>query len=342
MNRTSRIILRLGAACLLALLAAAASLAQHCSDDLPFGFVALRSQSPLQQLRFGLLHHNSWVTPPDNLCLYLEHTWKNIWLYEPGYYRIDAEVHEFSVRTCYGLSSGVEISADVPIRYISGGILDPAIEGFHDLMSIGNAGRDGYPRNQFWFALNPSGEAGDWRTAGKGPIGWEIGNTVLSLTTELPHYSAGRFRASATLNVKFPTGSQSAFFGEQAVDLGISATVGRQFGPVWVFVSPGVVYYSDATVLGVDLHRNQFSGLAAVEYHPAGSRHSWVLQTLVETGIAKEYREFSDATYELLFGYKYRISENALLEFGFLENLFFFNNSPDFGLHWGLQRRLTL
>jgi len=127
--------------------------------DQPFmGFVALRSQSPLQQLRFGMQHHVPWTLPPGDMALYLEHNWKNVWIYGEGEYQIDAEIHELAVRSYFGLGGGLEASIEIPVRYVSGGFLDIVIENFHDLLGIGNANREKAPRDQFSFEINPTGQ----------------------------------------------------------------------------------------------------------------------------------------------------------------------------------------
>lgn len=314
------------------------ALAQQPFKGNQLGIVSLPSQSPLQQLRFGLIHHDPWIEESGSFSIYFQHTWKNIWLCDPDYFVVDGEVHEFAFRGVYGLGHGLEIAADVPVRYISGGIMDRVIEGFHNFMSIGNARRDEYPRNSVSFALNPHGRDGEWQIPDRDPKGWVLGNTVVSLTAAIPQGDNQRIRASASLNVKIPNGSQTEFFGGQSVDFGMSGTVSWQTGRFALYASPGVVYYSNRMVLGVELHRYHFSGLAAIEYHSPGSPHAFILQTLMESSIAVDYRSFSDNTYELLFGYKRRLSEKTLMEVGFLENLFFFDNSPDFGLHLTLKR----
>jgi len=321
----------------------ATPLAARPRTELPaMGFIEASSQSPLQQLRFGMQHHRPWVAEPHTLYLYAEHNWKNVWLLEPRYYRIDAEVHELDLRGCYGLGHGFDVSLDLPLRYVSGGILDGLIEGFHKMFGIENANRDRFPRNQFAFHINPTGEPGDWRTAGSDQIGWHLGNSVIAVSYALPIDTVRNSRATITANLKLPTGTRVHFFGGQSVDVGLSMCVGQSFGPVHLYLSPGVVYYGERETIGVRLHQWHYSGLVAVEYHRRGSRHAYIVQTLTESGIAEKFSEFSDATYELMLGYKYRLTDRSVLEFGFLENLFFFNNSPDISFHAGFVRQIGL
>jgi hypothetical protein len=56
----------------------------------------------------------------------------------------------------------------------------------------------------------------------------------------------------------------------------------------------------------------------------------------VEGGLAKDYYQFSKRTFEMMVGYKRRIGDRLIVEIGYLNNLFNFDNSPDMGIHLGL------
>ena len=306
----------------------------------PLGFIATESQSPIQQLRFGLQHYPPWVLPANGVKLYFEHNWKNLWMYEPGYYIIDAEVHELALRSCFGLGKGFLGSIQVPVRYTSGGILDGLIEGFHELFRLGDQKRELFARNKFVFGVNPTGTPDGWQYAGSEQIGWNLGNTVLALNYAIPGAEERGYPTIISANLKLPTGTRRDYFGDQSVDVGMSVTTARRFGPIWAYFSPGVVYYSQDEIIGIAVRQWHFSNLTAVEYHPQGSRHSWIAQWMIESPVAKDFSQFSDFTFELMFGYKYRINEKSVFEFGFLENLFYFDNSPDIGFHFGITRSL--
>ena len=101
-----------------------------------------------------------------------------------------------------------------------------------------------------------------------------------------------------------------------------------------------MAYYTDKEMINIPLEQWHFSALLAVEYHPKTSRHSWISQLIIERGIAMEFSEFTSNTYELIFAYKRSLSDNMTLEIGILENLFFFDNSPDVGFHFGITKIL--
>ena len=312
---------------------------QSCTGG-PMGFLAFRSQSPLQQLRFGMQYHPPWVAPTGTLKMYFEHLWKNMWLYKPDYYLIDAEIHEFAVRCCYGLGRNFEISAELPVRYVSGGILDRMIEGFHNGIGIDNAGRDEFPRNQFAFAINNGVGEGGWTYAGSEQTGWNIGNAVVAASYAFHDPESGGTSGVITANVKLPTGTRSEYFGGQSVDFGISLSTMSRTGNFYIYACPGMAYYTDKEMINIPLEQWHFSALLAVEYHPKTSRHSWISQLIIESGIAMEFSEFTSNTYELIFAYKRSLSDNMTLEIGILENLFFFDNSPDVGFHFGITKIL--
>ena len=311
--------------------------------DQPFmGFLALRSQSPLQQLRFGMQHHVPWTLPTGDMALYLEHNWKNVWMYGEGEYQIDAEIHELAVRSCFGLGGDLEASIEIPFRYVSGGFLDVVIENFHDLLGIGNANREKAPRDQFSFEINPTGQPDGWSRAGDEHRNWNFGNIILGFNYSLSRLVPDPLQVAATVNVKLPTGSRTEYSGGQSLDVGLSMCVGRAFGPVYAYLSPGVVYYDDNKMIGVDLRRWHYSIFLALEYHRPDSPRSLIVQALMERGIATSFSEFTENTYEIIFAYKRHIGRATVLEIGFLENLFFFDNSPDIGFHFGITRILQL
>ncbi len=319
----------------------APSSGQASQQDRPLGFFAIRSQSPIQQLRFGIQHHPPWTVPKGKWAIQAQHTWKNIWLQQDDLFRMDGEVHELVIRSSYGLAERLEMMVDLPVRYLSGGVLDGLIEGFHNLIGIGQAARDKYPRDQFAMeAFIPETRGGRWFKANPDEAGWQVGNLVLSLTHSIVEDQKNGFRAVASGNLKLPTGSSKELFGSQSVDAGISVGIGRNFGLLTLFLNSGLVYFGDQKVLGLELRQWHLSTLMAFELHRSGSNHSWILQGLVESGVAINYSQFSERTSELMVGYKHRYSSGLLMEVGFLENLFYFDNSPDIAFHVALAKIL--
>ena len=301
-----------------------------------FGFFTLRSQSPVQQLRFSIQHHYPWIVGKHEKSFYVSHNWKNIWMYKENHYLIDAEIHELTFRGALGLCENFELSLEIPLRYTSGGILDNMIEEFHNIMGIGNANREDFEQNKFNFEFNLGGTEDCWRKTGAEQIGWGVGNGVFGLSYDLTDLFNNELSAVFTFNLKLLTTTRTKFFETQAIDIGMSASFLKSYKSFHFYLSPGAAYFKDKAIVGIEINQWHLSNLIALEYHKFNSKNSWIIQILSENGTAKSFSQFSENTYEVLIGYKYRINEKVLFEIAVLENAFYFNNSPDFGLHLAL------
>ena len=301
------------------------------------GFFSLRSQSPIQQLRVGIQHHLPWTVPEKHWALHFQYTWKNMWLYDEGLFRVDGEVLEWVFRSAYGITDRWEVMAEIPVRYLTGGILDGLIEWFHDTFGYSQAGREKYPRNQFAVEIYVPETDTRFRLDAS-EVGWQLGNLVFSTTYALTKTRNQKFRAVLTGNIKFPTATTQHLFGSQNIDLGCSLGMGYDLTPLHIYYNAGFLYYGDKEVMGILLRQWHLSMLLAFEYRKSGSRHSWIFQGLVESGVAVDYNEFAKRTSEILLGYKHYYQSGWTFGIGILENIFYYDNSPDVALHLELTR----
>ncbi|MBU0983472.1 MAG: DUF3187 family protein [candidate division Zixibacteria bacterium] len=304
-------------------------------DVLPGGFIELPSQAPVQQILFGLPHQTPWAAPARSCGLALQQTWTNLWLYQEGRYRIDAEVMQYRLTARAGLGKGIDVSAAVPVRYISGGILDGFVEAIHRGLGSGDASRDEFARDDYSFYVNSTGMRGDW-TGDEGRLrGWTLGSVVLSTRVATPVFGR-HMRGAVSLHAKLPTSLEDSYTGRQGIDVGVSASMMRSLGPIHAYVSAGAAYYGDRSLLGVPLAPWHFSLLWAVERHVPGSRHGWVTQMTIESKSADDFSQLSKNTFEVLTGYRYHVSDRTRVELGVAENLFYFDNTPDISFHLAL------
>lgn len=303
------------------------------ASEQPFGFIENRSQSPLQQLRFGPIHHLPWILPNNSYSFSLRHNWTNMWLDKADAYHIDAEIHELNARYRVGLGHGFEIGAEFPMRYVSGGMLDGMIESFHRSFGIGNAGRDSYPRDDFAFMVKNGVGEGGWSEMETEPTGWKLGNATVALSADLGRFIPERFMGVITFEIKLPTGARIEFFGRQKIDLSLSLSTATRTGPLHWYLSSAVTYFGDDEMIDIELRRWHFSNLIGLEYTAGNGAYAWTVQLLAENGVARDFYKFSDASYEMMFGHKRHLSERLTLEVGFIENVLAFDNSPDVGFH---------
>jgi len=305
------------------------------------GFFTLRSQSPVQQLRVGIQHHPPWTLAEGQGAFHIQHTWKNMWLYKTSSFLIDGEIHETVFRGAYGFTPRFELSTEVPVRFLTGGHLDALIEGFHDTFGYVQAGRDKYLRNQFAVQIYDS-VSGTSFSLDDSEIGWQLGNIILSASYDLIQDKNPRVASAISGNLKLPTASTRHLFGSQSFDFGLSLGLGYTLSPMHIYYNGGIIYYGDSDILGIELRQWHFSTLIGFEYRKPDANYSWILQGLVESGVAKDYEEFTKRTSELVLGYKYYHKSGWVFGVGILENIFYYDNSPDVALHLELTRFFKL
>ncbi|HOP06551.1 MAG TPA: DUF3187 family protein [candidate division Zixibacteria bacterium] len=300
----------------------------------PQGHIELNSQSPIQLIRCGLQHHITRVLDHGDYTIGLRHNWNNYWLYEENVFRIDGELHELSIYSRFGVGQNLELSAYLPFRYVDGGVMDGFIEGFHRTLGIGQAGRDLFDRDQFAFDVYTGKGSDGWSRLHRDQTGLKIGNAIVSCSKRLR--GADGTATVLTVGAKLPVGNRTEYFGGQSVDVGASLATGFQYRSWFAYLSGGLVYFGDVEMLDIELRQWHYSALVALEWHRPHWRQSYIAQLLIERGVAVDFHQFSDRTYELLLGFKHRLPKNLSLEFGLLENLFKFVNSPDVGLHFAI------
>ena len=71
---------------------------------------------------------------------------------------------------------------------------------------------------------------------------------------------------------------------------------------------------------------------------PRPGRPALVLaQIFLNTGAAKSFGDFSSPATEVTLGIKYLVASRTAIEFGLIENVFTFDNSPGFGIQASLR-----
>jgi len=303
------------------------------------GFFSMQSQSPIQQLCMGIQHHPPWIVPKGQWAFQIHNNWGNMWLYKQDLYRIDGEYHENVFRVAHGVTRRLEVMAQIPVRNISGGIIDVLSERFHDTFGYTQAGRDKYPRNKFAIEIYFP-EKDTTVTLGSSAAGWKIGNLILSTTYDLIKNRNSKFNAVITGNIKLPTVTTKQLYCSQKIDLGLTLGLGYSISPLHLYYNAGFLYYGEKEVMCFELRRWHLSSLIAFEYRRSGSNHSWIFQGLMESGVAKYYNEFDKPTFEIVAGYKHYYKSGWTFGVGILENAFYYDNSPDVAFHLELTRFL--
>ena len=253
---------------------------------------------------------------------------------ESGVFLVDGEHYRTALAMRRGLRTGIQVELVIPVINFQGGFLDSTVESFHDLFSLGQAGRLGVPRDAFEVYVRSSeGEL----FVDEDP-GTALGDIVLGAKFDLLRRpEAKSFSLSAESLVKLPTGDEERFTSSGSTDLGLQLLATRYFRKSCLHGSLGLAYLGEMERLGVS-SQALVSGMIAYE-RGLGTRTSILAQmTLSQSPFGDlDLEELKDLSTQLTLGVK-RVVGKQVLFAGITENVASFDNSPDIGFHLGLTR----
>ena len=302
-----------------------------------FGPLQLRGQSPFQLLRLSMIPVGAAHIERGRWLLSGTVTWTNRWAWKKDKYLIDGEIWRLAVSATYGVTDWMQLRLEIPFCIRGGGIMDGLIMGLHDTFGLGQMGRDHFPKNQFHIVFHRKDGTTFERTSSHPAVGIE--DIVLSSTFRLTQGTKWIPQTCLTTHLKMPTGDEEELFGSGSLDGGVALCLAKRIWKVYAYVGVQYTRFGGDELAGIPMRQNQISTLSALEY-PVGKRYSLLLQYLFNTGAASDFYEFSESTHEITVGFKGEIFRNTLFEFGMIENMFHFDNSPDFGFHFGLSRKI--
>lgn len=307
----------------------------RCERNACRGPLTLRGQSAFQFLRLSLIPVGVEPLPAGSWLLNATSTWTNRWAWKKNKYLVDAEVLRVGFAATYGVTDWLGLRIEVPFCVRGGGIMDGFIQGFHDAFGLGQAGRDQFPKDRFEITLWRKDGTQFGLTAEDSGIGLED----MILSSQLRVTEGGRYlpQAFLVLHLKVPTGDKGDLYGSGSVDGGLSILLAKRIWKFFGYVSAQYTRFGGKEIAGIPMRDDQISVLTALEY-PWCDRISLVVQELVNTGAARDFYQFSEASHEITFGCKVETVAGTVLELGLIENLFRFDNSPDFGVHFGVSR----
>jgi hypothetical protein len=253
-------------------------------------------------------------------------------------YLIDGEVGRTDLSLRRGIGHGVELSADLPILHIGGGFLDGFIEGFHKAFSIKRSDRFSAERGGYLVYLH-SGDRTVVRTADPG---WALGDLVLGakVTLPVPPILPAGFDLAAAGLLKLPSGDRNRLGSSGSPDIGVQLLGSRPFTRARLYLNLSVVREGRWKDLGADAV-TVFSASAAYE-HRFFRRSAIVIEMAVSDSPLKGFRnvQLAEKTYIATLAWKQALSPTRSVYFSFNENLFNFDDSPDFGFSLGFVQRL--
>jgi hypothetical protein len=172
---------------------------------------------------------------------------------------VDAETREARVTIGHSWPSGLAAQLQIPYRYTGGGVLDDAIDSWHDLFSLPEGARALLPKDRIRVAYaRGSTLLLDVRSsqAGLGDISLDVGRSL---------YSADSGAAAAWLSVKVPSGDADRLTGSGATDVSLAIAGEQRLGEDWsAFGQAGVAWLGDGERLSAQQRSVAWSALAGI------------------------------------------------------------------------------
>lgn len=305
-----------------------------CSENVGYGPLVVQGHSFFQLLHLNPTPSAPSTLPPRGWEGRFTATWVNDWAVVKDRYFVDSETVQGTAKVAHALTERFQLGIEISFFWRSGGILDRPIEGFHRAFGLGNLDRKKYPRDRMLVRF--------YREDGSVFVlnrqGLDLEDAVLSSQYTLT--CGGRLLPAAALNVSasLPTGHHSSLSGTGGVDLGIALLLAKRFGKVYFYLNGGLVRLGNRDFVGIPLRSHKWTLFSGVEYRVL-SRTSLILQNTSNSGLARSDEELSTFSDEMTLGVEQRLSSRLVFEFAFVENLFHFKNSADFGIHGGIACR---
>ena len=175
---------------------------------------------------------------------------------------VDAEIREARLTIGRSWSNGFAAQLELPYRYTGGGVLDDAIDSWHDFFGLPEGERATMRADRIRVAYARDGEVlldADSSAEGLGDLSLDFGRTLLATTSSA---------AALWLSIKLPTGDADRFTGSGATDVSLAIAGDHRLGEDWsVFGQASVTWLGDGDRLPAQQSDVAWSGFAGVAWH---------------------------------------------------------------------------
>lgn len=175
---------------------------------------------------------------------------------------VDAETREARVTIGRSWSSGFAAQLELPYRYTGGGVLDDAIDDWHDFFSLPEGARSTMPTDRIRIVYQRAGATLldiDSSVSGLGDASLDFGYSLRSTSTTA---------AAAWLSIKVPTGDADRLTGTGATDVSLSIAGEHGLSEDWsAFGQASVTRMGDGDRFAALQGDVVWSGFAGVGWH---------------------------------------------------------------------------
>lgn len=306
-----------------------------CFSQVGYGPLSLPSQAPGQVLRLQLQPRTPSTLAAGQFEVLWTESFANVFAFEEDDYRLDYLTMNSYLSLAYGISDTVQVDFGVGNLLRNDSYLDPLVDAFHDAFGLSDSGRDDFPENDNIIDL----ELRDGVEIEDTSSGSEATNLTLSLQHNVTCGTTVWPALAYSVSTRWDAGGDAELEGSSPFSAGISGSAARRLGDkFYSYLGLGYNWYGLDESRGLQLSDEQWGALVAVEWSYRSSR-SLVLQYLVSEAVAEDRAPFDDSAHEITLGWKGEIRPGTVLEIGLIENVINVDNSPDFGLHFGIRHR---
>jgi Protein of unknown function (DUF3187) len=172
---------------------------------------------------------------------------------------VDAETREARVTLGRSWSNGFAAQVQIPYRYTGGGVLDDAIDSWHELFGLPQGTRAFSPQDRVRIAY-ASGNTVLFDVqssqAGLADISLDFGRSLSSTSSTA---------AAAWLSIKLPSGDADRFTGSGATDVSLAIAAEQRLGENWTaFGQAGVAWLGEGERLADRQRDFAWSALAGI------------------------------------------------------------------------------
>ena len=250
---------------------------------------------------------------------------------EGNQFFVDGEFNLFDLGLHYGLSD--RLTAAVRISYLNygGGFLDSTIYNFHDAFGIGQAGRNFVSPDHFQlFYMND----GDTFVHLHRPTSGGFTDPVFSLSYTFPSRWRG-WSFGIEGGIKVPLADEDVLLSSGGFDYGLQATAQKTWKKSSLVVSTAIVLPGEFEIGdGEAFDPPTLPSVNLTYLHRLGRRTTGIVQFFFSEHIFRDATDsdLSALEFQMVIGAKYE-ALGGIVGIGLTENLFNFDNTPDFGVH---------
>lgn len=172
---------------------------------------------------------------------------------------VDAEIREARMTIGHAWPNGFAAQLELPYRYTGGGVLDDAIDSWHDLFDLPEGARASLPKDRIRIAYARNGAVlldVDSPASGLGDASLDFGYSW---------QSAAATAVAVWLSVKLPTGDADRLTGSGATDVSLAIAGEHRLNEDWsLFAQVGATRLGDGDRLTEQQRDVVWSGFAGV------------------------------------------------------------------------------